>query len=95
MKFIALEIENPNTSAEAFQPHLKNEARCVWELQQQGIVREAHFRADRHTAVLILECESLAQAQALTSSLPLVQHGLITFDLIPLVPYSGLSRLFG
>lgn len=94
MQFIALEIENPNVLAEAFQPHLSDEARRVWELQQQGIIREAHFRADRHTAVLVLECESLAQAQEVASSFPLVQQGLIRFELIPLVPYSGLARLF-
>jgi hypothetical protein len=26
--------------------------------------------------------------------LPLVQQGLITFEVIPLVPYPGFSRLF-
>jgi hypothetical protein len=94
MKFIALEIESPNTTAADFEPHLRNEARHVWDLQQQGIVRESYFRSDRHTAVLILECESLAQAQLLTSSFPLVQQGLIHFDIIPLAPYSGFSWLF-
>jgi hypothetical protein len=95
MKFIALEIESPNVTSTDFEPHLRNEARYMWDLQQQGVVCEAYFRSDQHTAVLILECESLAQAQFLTSSFPLVQQGLIHFDLIPLVPYSGFSRLFG
>lgn len=94
MKFIALEIENANATAADFEPHLRNEARHVWELQQQGIIREAYFRAEGHTAVLVLECENLSQAQKLTSSFPLVQQGLIHFDIIPLVPYSGFSRLF-
>jgi hypothetical protein len=26
---------------------------------------------------------------------PLVEAGLITFDLIPLIPYNGYTRLFG
>ncbi len=95
MKFIALETENPNATAEEYAPHLKDEARHVWELQQQGIVREAYFRADRHTAVLVLECEDVARARELTSAFPLVRQGLISFDIIPLVPYSGYSRLFG
>jgi hypothetical protein len=95
MKFLALEIESPNVTSAGFEPHLRNEARHVWDLQQQGVVREVYFRSDRHTAVLMLECESLAQAQLLTSSFPLVQQGLIHFDLVPLVPYSGFSRLFG
>ncbi len=94
MKFIALEIESTNATAADFAPHLRHEARYVWDLQQQGIIRESYFRSDQHTAVLILECESLAQAKTLTSSFPLVQQGLIHFEIIPLVPYSGLSRLF-
>jgi hypothetical protein len=94
MKFIALEIEKANATAAEFEPHLRNEARHVWELQQQGIIREAYFRADQHTAVLVLECESMLHAQKLISSFPLVQQGLIHFDIIPLVPYSGFSRLF-
>lgn len=94
MKIIALEVEQPNVASEDFLPHLDAEARHVWELQQRGVVREAHFRADRHTAVLILECDSLAQAEALTAAFPLVREGLIHFDLIPLIPYSGFARLF-
>jgi hypothetical protein len=95
MKIIALEIESPTATPAHFEPHLRAEARHVWDLQQRGIVREAYFRADRHTAVLVLECEDLAQARELTAEFPLVRQGLIHFDLIPLQPYSGLSRLFG
>lgn len=94
MKVIALEIERPDAASADFQPHLEAEARHVWDLQQQGVVREAHFRADQHTAVLVLECDSLAQARELTDSFPLVREGLIHFELVPLVPYSGFSRLF-
>ena len=94
MQFIALEIETPTASSEDFEPHLKAEAQHVWKLQQQGLIREAYFRVDQHTAVLILECANLTEALELTSGFPLVQHGLIRFDIIPLAPYSGLSRLF-
>lgn len=44
--------------------------------------------------VLVLECESLQHAETVLSSLPLVQRRLISFELIPLEPYSGYSRLF-
>jgi len=94
MQFIALEVENPNANAEDFQPHLKAEALHVWELQQQGTVREVHFRSDQHTAVLFLECDNLAQAEEVTSCFPLVKAGLIHFEIIPLTPYTGYSRLF-
>ena len=94
MKFLALEVESPNLVSSDFEPYLRGEAKHVWELQQQGIIREAYFRADRHTAVLVLECDDLAQARDITASFPLVRQGLIHFEIIPLVPYSGLARLF-
>lgn len=94
MKILAFEVEQPGLGAADFAPHLKAEARRVWDLQQAGLVREVHFRADQHTAVLVLECPTLEDAQAALNTLPLVEYGLITFDLIPLTPYDGLARLF-
>ncbi len=94
MKLLALERELGDFPAAAYQPHLKAEAAQVWALYEAGILREIYFRADRHTAVLVLECPDEAAARAALDSLPLVQAGLIAFDLIPLAPYTGLSRLF-
>ena len=73
---------------------LKKEARKVWELHQDDFIREIYFRADRKLAVLVLECGDTEEAAQRLSELPLVASGLIGFDLIPLVPYPGFSRLF-
>lgn len=94
MKIIAIERELPATAPTDFTPHLGAEAAHLWKLYQSGVVREFYFRADRHEAVLILECSSLEEAEEILNSLPLVQEKLITFDLIPLKPYSGFARLF-
>ena len=94
MRLLALERELPGATTEAFRPLLKDEARDVWELQQSGALREIYFNADQHTAVLVLECSDREAARQLVERLPLVQAGLITFDLIPLVPYDGYARLF-
>ncbi|MEW5719185.1 MAG: superoxide dismutase, partial [Chloroflexota bacterium] len=64
------------------------------ELYQSGVIREMYFRANRNEAVLILECADAEQACAELATLPFVQHGLITFDVIPLKPYPGFARLF-
>ncbi len=95
MKFLAIEIEQPGAVAEDFQPYLQAEAERTWALYIDGIVRELYFRADQHTAVLMLECKDAAAACAALDSLPLVQAGLISFEVIPLIPYNGYSRLFG
>jgi hypothetical protein len=95
MKILAIEKETPGATQADFQPQLKPEAARVWELYQAGVVRELYFRADRQSAVLMLECAGLEEAEAAVNSLPLVQAGLIAFDLLPLAPYPGFARLFG
>lgn len=94
MKVLALEAETPGSTAEQFAPHLKAEARRVWELTQAGVLREIYFRQDWPGAVLILECADADEAHDVLATLPLVQAGLITFEIIPLRPYPGLARLF-
>lgn len=94
MKILAIEHEAEGVSADAFQPYLQAEARVVWRLYLAGVVRELYFRQDQHSAVLVLECESVAEAHDTLATLPLVAAGLITFELIPLVPYPGFARLF-
>jgi len=95
MKILALENDVPGVPDTAFNEELlKEEAARAWELHQEGIVRELYFRADRPSAVLVLECQSVEEAREYVKSLPLVCRGLITFDLIPLQAYPGFSRLF-
>ena len=59
-----------------------------------GVLREAYFSADEHEAVLMLECGGADEARSHLAGLPLVKAGLIDFEIIPLVPYSGFTRLF-
>ncbi len=96
MKFLALEHNPPGTIAvgQFNETLLKNEANRAWELYQAGVIRELYFRADRHAAVLVLECASQEEAQAELNTLPLVQEKLIEFELIPLIAYPGFARLF-
>ena len=94
MKILALEHEVPGAVMEAFERHKTEEARKAWDLYQAGIFRELYFRADRNEAVLVLECESLEEAQKILSTLPFVQNRLIAFEVIPLKAYPGFNRLF-
>jgi hypothetical protein len=86
MKILALEIEQPGARAEEFRPLLKTEAARVWELYQAGLIRELYFHRDQHTAVLVLECDGVEEGEQALNSLPLVQAGLIRFELLPLIP---------
>jgi muconolactone delta-isomerase len=95
MKILALEKEVSGIADDQFtSPLLKEEAMRAWALHQTGIFREIYFRQDRNEAVLILECKDVEEAQSVLATLPLVKAGLIAFEIIPLIPYNGFSRLF-
>lgn len=95
MRVLAIERAVPGTAPERFTEELlASEARRVWQLTQEETIREIYFRADVNDAVLMLECGDVAVAEATLASLPLVQAGLIRFELIPLRAYPGLVRLF-
>ncbi len=94
MKILALEKEAAQTQTSDFQPYLAEESVKVYELYQAGIIRELYFHQADHTAVLMLECANVDEARGVLGGLPLVKAGLITFDVLPLVPYPGFARLF-
>ncbi len=94
MKILAMEKEMPGVLPDQFAQHLKSEAIRAWSLYTSGALREMYFRQDRSEAVLVLECTDAEEAARLLDSLPLVKAGLICFDIIPLVPYTGFARLF-
>lgn len=95
MKILALEADAPGADEGAYTAALlQAESRRAWELFQAGVIRELYFRANRHAAVLVLECASTEEAQAVLATLPLVAAGLIAFEVIPLAPYPGFARLF-
>lgn len=95
MKILAIEKRVPGVGDHEFTPpRLKLEAIKAWDLYQQGTIRELYFRQDRAEAVLVLECADTKEASEALSSLLLVKEGLVSFELIPLVPYPGFGRLF-
>ena len=94
MKILAIEKEFEGKIAEDFQPHLEAEAKQVWELYKKGVIREVYFRADKKSAIIILECKDIEEAKEKLATLPLVREDLIYFELMPLVPYPGYERLF-
>jgi muconolactone delta-isomerase len=95
MKILAIEHDPPDVRDDQFTSELlRAEAQRAWELHQAGIIRELYFRADRHEAVLMLECADVDEAHSVLNTLPLVREGLIGFELIPLKAYPGFARLF-
>src|SRR5207302_11167420 len=64
-------------------------------LYAQGICREFYTRANEPgRVVLMFESASIEAAKEALATIPFAQLHLIDFDLIPLAPFTGLSRLF-
>jgi muconolactone delta-isomerase len=95
MKILAIERAVNDAAPETVRRYLREEAAKAWELYQSGVVRELYVRADALATVLVLECANVAEAEQVLAQFPLVQAGLIAFELIPLTAYPGFARLFG
>jgi hypothetical protein len=95
MKILVMPKPLEGVTREQMLPHAATEIQAVWELYTQGICREFYNRANEPGRVILMfESETLEAAKEALATLPFVQLNLIDFDLIPLAPFTGLSRLF-
>ena len=95
MKILVLPKPRPDVAREKLLAHADAEIRAVWELYAQGICREFYVRANEPgRVVLMFECASVEDAKEALATLPFAQLELIDFELIPLAPFTGLTRLF-
>jgi hypothetical protein len=92
-----LDIGPPRSGVgwERIYMYVGEQARSVWERYEIDQVREFYLRADhRPGAVLVLECDDVAEAERLVATLPMAKAGLLDFELIPLRPFMGYRQLF-
>lgn len=95
MKILVLPKLREGASVEQVQPHATAEIKAVWDLYAQGICREFYARPDRPGGVILMvEAPSVEAAQQALATLPLVERGLLDLDLMPLAPFTHLTRLF-
>jgi len=95
MKILVMPKPIEGVSREQLLQHSAEEIQAVWQLYAQGVCREFYTRANEAgRVVLIFESESVEAAKEALATLPFVKLHLIDFDLIPLAPFTGLSRLF-
>jgi hypothetical protein len=94
MKYLALEKELNKGEEQSIESLLEIEARRVYELYSQGIIRECYFSKEDHNAIIIMECKNEKEALDVLKTLPLVEENIIQFQLFTLLPYSGFDRIF-
>ncbi|MEO1763284.1 MAG: hypothetical protein AAFR83_15190 [Cyanobacteria bacterium J06629_18] len=94
MQFLVIARVAENNSADEVLPYVKPEAEKVWEYYASDIVRSIYYIADMSGAVLMLEAENLEAAQKIVAQLPMAQHNVLNFEILPLKAYTGLEVLF-
>ena len=84
---------NAGVDRAAITKVMPNEVRDTVKLYLDGKIQQWYSRADGRGVVFILNATSVADAKALTDTLPLVKANLVTFDYMPLGPLGPLRLL--
>ena len=92
MQFLSLSTRRTDRFSEAeFAELVDAEASRARELYAAGFIRQIWYRADLPGACMVLEADSLDEAHARLSTLPLIRAGMLEVSIVPLVPYSGFT----
>ena len=95
MKVLAVGHARSGVMWEDIAPYVDEEARSMWEVYESEQLREFYLRADHLPGVvLVFECDDMTEAERLVAALPMVEAGLLDFEVIPLRPYMGFRELF-
>jgi hypothetical protein len=78
---------------DAVAQHAHQEMQALWDLYRTGVVREMYSPGGLG-AILILEAESLEDADRHLASLPLLTNQIMSLELTELHPFSALQMLF-
>ena len=66
----------------------------LWNLQKKGVIRSIWFTKNTREAILIIEAEDTIRTKEIVDTFPLVEEGLISYDIVELIAYDGYERLF-
>jgi Muconolactone delta-isomerase len=94
VQFLIIGRVKAETKIEQVLPLVKPEAVKVWELYASDRLRSIHYIADKSGAVLLCEANTVEEINAMIAELPMAQAGVMQFEVIPLLPYTGTEELF-
>jgi hypothetical protein len=94
MKFLAMSRRVAGVTNEQVAVHAVAEALQAFRLMSSNVFEQMYFSADWKGVVLVMQADSRAAAEAILQTLPMVEHGVIAFDLYGLTNYDHFSRLF-
>jgi uncharacterized protein YciI len=95
-QFVVITSPAKGVTATQIAAFSKDETAAIWTHYQTGIVRSMFDRSPDvpGSSVLIMTANNLANATRIVKQLPLVQHRLIKYRLIPIGHFFPFSALF-
>lgn len=90
---LAMLTVTADRSRDDLQKVMPNEVRDTLKLYLDGKISQWFGRADGKGVIFVINSKSVAEAKAITDTLPLVRAGLASFEFIALTPLTPLSRL--
>ena len=94
MRFVSICSPVDGAGMDQFQPYLDAEVRYGWDNYKNGTFREMYFRQDVLGVVVMVEADSLDAARAAVENFPLARAGLVSFETIPVGPFTNWEMLF-
>lgn len=94
MQFLAILKVKPDAPKEKLGPLMKPEAAHVWEMMTSGLLRSIHYIKGPAGAVLFFEAVDEQEVEKNVMQLPMVEHGLLSVEILPLTPFTGVAALF-
>ena len=92
MKVMAIGTLNP-LSPEQRQRYMPKEVPATLQLYLDGKMEQFWLRDKEEGVIFLMSVDSVDEADRLLKALPLVQDGLLTFDLMPIGPLLPLGML--
>ena len=83
----------PGVTVEQVMKIMPAEIRATVPLYLDGKIQQWYARSDGKGVVFILNCSTVAEAKALTDTLPLSKNKLADFEYMPLGPLTPLRYL--
>ncbi|MFK5971318.1 MAG: hypothetical protein QM487_14530 [Candidatus Marithrix sp.] len=84
----------PGVTLEDTMPYNRDEAKLAWEYYTTGKYRQMFGRLDEGGVVVIMEAKNIEEAHKSVKLMPLVNNGMVEYELIPLGYFFPLSALF-
>jgi len=92
-RILAMGHLTPGTSRADIAPVMKDEVPATLQLYLDGKIDQWYFRTDVNGVVFIMNCSTVEEAHTILEKLPLGQHKMMEFELIPLGPLAPLGSL--